>query len=314
MDAEDTGNGTAAHLTYLVRSFAASPPPTPHVIVTLTTDFGLRDGYVAAMKGVMLSLHPELTLVDVSHAVAPQDVMEGGFVLGQAVPFFPEGTVHLVVVDPGVGTDRRAIAARFRIGERGHLFVGPDNGLLSLLCGDGEPDDVVVLDNPALWRSPEPSTTFHGRDVFAPIAARLAAGAELAAVGTAIDDVRAMHWPLPRYDSEGVDGWVVHIDGYGNCVTNITAAEIAHHQLAGGFKCYLGSTIIHGLSPTYGAVLPGDPLILTGSSGRLEIAVREGNAAELLSVSRGDSVNVVFDAVTSGDGASQRALPSRSAR
>ena len=281
------------------------------MIVTLTTDFGLRDGYVAAMKGVMLSRHPELTLVDVSHAVAPQDVMEGGFVLGQALPYFPEGTVHLVVIDPGVGTERRAIAARFRIEGRAHRFVGPDNGLLSLLCHDGAPEEVVVLDNPALWRSDEPSATFHGRDVFAPVAARLAAGAELADVGTRVDDVQAMHWPLPRYDAEGVDGWVVHIDGFGNCITNITAAEIARHQPAGSFKCYLGSTILHGLSPTYAAVLPGDPLILTGSSGRLEIAVRDGNAAELLSVSRGDSVNVVFDAAASGDGASHRALPTR---
>jgi len=279
------------------------------VIVTLTTDFGLRDGYVAALKGVMLSLDPSLTLLDVSHEVAAQDVMEGGYVLGQALPYLPDGAIHLVVVDPGVGTDRRAIAARFSVDGRTHHFVGPDNGLLSLLCRDEPPHEVVVLDRPEAWRLPRPSATFHGRDIFAPVAARLASGAALLDVGTPTETVRAMHWPLPRYDAEGVDGWVVHIDSFGNCITNITAAEVQRHQPDTAFKCYVGSTIVHGLSTTYGSVSPGDPLILTGSGGHLEIAVRGGNAAELLSVHRGNSVNLVFEAPFSGDGASRELAP-----
>lgn len=285
--------------------YGTSLPPASLVIVTLTTDFGLRDGYVAALKGVMLSIEPSLTLLDVSHEVAAQDVMEGGYVLGQALPYLPDDAVHLVVVDPGVGTDRRAIAARFITDGRVHCFVGPDNGLLSLLCGDEPPLDVVVLDRPAAWRVETPSATFHGRDIFAPVAARLAAGASLLDLGTPTDTVQAMHWPLPRYDAEGVDGWVVHIDSFGNCITNITAAEVQRHQPDTTFKCYVGSTILHGLSKTYGSVSPGDPLILTGSGGHLEIAVRGGNAAELLSVHRGNSVNLVFEAPFSGDGASR---------
>ncbi|GAB5535340.1 MAG: hypothetical protein Rubg2KO_15890 [Rubricoccaceae bacterium] len=289
--------------------YGTSLPPASLVIVTLTTDFGLRDGYVAALKGVMLSLEPKLTFLDVSHEVAAQDVMEGGFVLGQALPFLPEDAVHLMVVDPGVGTDRRAIAARFTVNGRTHRFVGPDNGLLSLLCRDEPPQNVVVLDRPEAWRSPSPSNTFHGRDIFAPVAARLAAGASLLDVGTPTETVRSMQWPLPRYDAEGVDGWVVHIDSFGNCITNITASEVQRHQPDTAFKCYVGSTIVHGLSTTYGSVSPGDSLILTGSGGHLEIAVRGGNAAELLSVHRGNPVSLVFEAPFAGDGASRELAP-----
>lgn len=287
----------------LNRFYGTSLPPASFVIVTLTTDFGLRDGYVAAMKGVMLSLEPRLALLDVSHEVAPQDVMEGGYVLRQALPYLPEDAVHLVVVDPGVGTSRRAIAAQFTVDGRTHRYVGPDNGLLSLLCGEDTPDAVVVLDRPEVWRLPTPSTTFHGRDIFAPVAARLAGGAALHDVGTPTESVQTMHWPLPRYDAEGVEGWVVHIDRFGNCITNITEVELRRHQPEARIKCYVGSTILRGLARTYGSVSAGDALVLTGSDGRLEIAVRGGNAAELLSVKRGDSITLVFDVQVSGDGA-----------
>lgn len=280
------------------------------MIVTLTTDFGLRDGYVAAMKGVMLDLEPSLTFLDVSHEVAAQDVMEGGYVLGQALPYLPKNAVHLVVVDPGVGTSRRAIAARFSVGGHVHRFVGPDNGLLSLLCTETPPDEVVVLDRPEVWRVPEPSRTFHGRDIFAPVAAHLARGAVLHDVGTPTESVQTMHWPLPRYDEGGVEGWVVHIDHFGNCITNITESELRHHQPDASVKCYVGSTILRGLAQTYNSVSSGDPVMVTGSSGRLEIAVRGGDASELLSIRRGDTVNLVYEQQASGDGAGHVVSPS----
>ena len=145
-------------------------------ILTLTTDFGTRDAYVAAMKGVILRRCPDVRLVDVTHEVAPQEVLEAAFVLREAAPYYPAGTVHLAVVDPGVGTARRAVALR----HGGHLFVGPDNGLFALLLDGACPDELVALDRPAFWRTSEPSATFHGRDVFAPVAAHLAAGRPLA--------------------------------------------------------------------------------------------------------------------------------------
>ena len=266
-------------------------------LLTLTTDFGLDDAYVAAMKGVILSLAPESRIVDVSHGVAPQDVMGAAFVLREAVPFFPPGTVHLAVVDPGVGTERRAIAAR--IG--GQTFVGPDNGLFSLLLDPepdtgevGEPEAVVVLDRPALWRTPKPSRTFHGRDIFAPVAAHLAAGRALTDVGTPTDTLKRLHWVQPLADAQGLRGWVVHIDRFGNAVTNLPGTLLDSRRGAGEFKCYVGSAILGHLHGTYAEVEEGEPVALVGSSGHLEIAVHGGNAAELLTIQKGSAVNVVF--------------------
>lgn len=265
------------------------------MIVTLTTDFGHRDSYVAAMKGTMLGIEPGLTLVDVTHEVPPQDVMAAGFVLRQSAPYFPEGTVHLVVVDPGVGTDRQAIAARFALGDREHVFVGPDNGVLPLLLDEAEADEMVVLDKPEAWASDAPCATFHGRDIFGPVAAALAVGRPLTDVGTPITELTPLHWPLPRTDEQGIDGMVVHIDRFGNCVTNITCEALDMHAVGRGFKCYVGSTVFQRHVETYGQTPQGEPLTLFGSSGHLEIAVNGGDAATLLSVQRGASVNLVFE-------------------
>ena len=266
------------------------------MIVTLTTDFGLRDGYVAAMKGAMLSAQPGLALVDVTHQIAAQDVMDAAFVLRQVVPSFPAGTVHLVVVDPGVGTERRALAARFRVDDRTHGFVGPDNGVLPLLAGEAV-GEIVELDRAEAWGTGRPSDTFHGRDLFGPVAARLAAGTPLGQLGTPVEKLSAMHWPLPRTDDQGVDGMVLHVDRFGNCLTNITRDDL--DGLRGGrpFKCYAGSTVIQTHGRTYAEAGTGDPLTLFGSSGLLEIAVNCGHAADLLSIQRGASVNVVYGAV-----------------
>ncbi|MEM1117516.1 MAG: SAM-dependent chlorinase/fluorinase [Bacteroidota bacterium] len=265
------------------------------MIVTLTTDFGLRDGYVAAMKGRILAVAPEVRLVDVTHQIPAQDVMAAGFVLRQAAPHFPEGTVHLAVVDPGVGTSRRGIAAEIRLGEARHVFVGPDNGLLPLLLGDAEPEAIAVLDRPEAWATDAPSATFHGRDIFGPVAAALAAGARLEDVGTEAADLTTLHWPLPRRDEEGIDGMVIHIDRFGNCVTNIRQADVEAFADGRAFKCYVGSAVIQRHVETYGLTAPGDPLTLFGSTGFFEVAVNGGNAAELLTVERGASVNLLFD-------------------
>jgi hypothetical protein len=273
-----------------------SPDPS---IITLTTDFGTEDAYVPAMKGAMLSIAPDARLVDVTHAVAPQDVMESAFVLQAAQPYFPTGTVHLVVVDPGVGTERRAVALR----HDDHWFVGPDNGLFPLVFDGATPDAAVELDHPDAWRTETPSTTFHGRDIFAPAAAHLAAGRSLDDIGTPIDTLEHLQWARPIVEPETVRGRIVHVDHFGNCITNIRRSTLAEALDLDGevtadsfpsIKGYVGSTILEQIRATYGAVPEGEPLLLFGSTDFLEVGVNGGNAAELLDIRKGDSVEVVF--------------------
>lgn len=272
----------------------------PSSLITITTDFGLEDGYVPAMKGTILSIAPDARLVDVTHRIQPQDVMEAAFVLQSAQPYFPDGTIHLVVVDPGVGTSRRAVALR----HGHHWFVGPDNGVFPLLLRDGAPDEVVELDEPDVWRSPTPSNTFHGRDIFAPAAGHLAAGRTLPDLGSPIDRLEQLQWGTPIVDPPTVVGRVAHVDHFGNCITNIdrpTLAEAADLRETSpssdafpALKAFAGSTILDALHSTYGAVPEGEPLLLFGSTGSLEIGVNGGNAAELLDIRKGDSVKLEF--------------------
>lgn len=268
------------------------------MLVTLTTDFGTRDGYVAAMKAVMLRVSPLVRFLDVTHEIPAQDVMEAAFVIRQVIPYAPPGTIHLVVVDPTVGTERKAIAATFGVGNNEHTFVGPDNGLLPLIAQDSI-HDIVELNRPDLWASHQLSATFHGRDVFGPVAAALAAHSSLSDVGTPLSRVTNMHWPLPRFDEEGTNGMVVHVDRFGNCITNIRSSDLERFGRGRRFKCYAGSAVIRTHALTYGETDAAEPLTLFGSTGHLEIAIHGGNAAELLSVDRGDPVTLVFEPVHS---------------
>jgi len=270
-------------------------------IITITTDFGTEDAYVAAMKGTMLSIAPSAQLVDVTHQIAPQDVMESAFVLQSAQPYFPEGTVHLVVVDPGVGTERRAVALR----HDGHWYVGPDNGVFPLVL-DGEPPDAVVeLDDPAAWRTEAPSATFHGRDIFSPAAAHLAAGRSLDALGSPVESLEPLRWAQPTTDAGTVQGWVVHVDHFGNCITNIRRSTLRDAldlearpspEALPPLKAYAGTTVLESLSSTYGDVAEEEPLLLFGSTGYLEVSVNGGNAAERLDIRKGDSIKLAFEA------------------
>lgn len=259
-------------------------------IITITTDFGTKDGYVAAMKGVMLGICPDARFVDISHEVEPQDVMGGAFVLRNVADHFPEGTVHLAVVDPGVGTERRPIA----VSVDGHRFVGPDNGLFSLVLAGRQPESIVSLSNPEIWTRPDPSSTFHGRDVFAPAAAHLAAGRPMAELGEPVESLTSMHWALPISDDQGIQGWVVHVDRFGNCITNISRDLVSDVSDERSFKCYVGNAIIQELNRTYAVATPGDPTLLFNSNDMLEIAVYRHNASELLDIRKGAPVNLVF--------------------
>lgn len=273
---------------------------TDSPIITVTTDFGTEDAYVPAMKGTMLSIAPNARLVDVTHEVSPQDIMESAFVLQSALPFFPSGSVHLVVVDPGVGTERRPVALR----HGDDWFVGADNGLFPLVLDGDAPDEAVELDDPDAWRTPSPSNTFHGRDIFAPAAAHLAAGRSLGDIGTPIEHLEPLQWAEPIVDAESIEGRVVHVDHFGNCVTNVRRSTFAgaldlddstpDAEALPSIEGYVGTTILETIHETYGNVDEGEPLLLFGSTGFLEVAVNGGNAAELLDIRKGDSVKIGF--------------------
>ncbi|NLH49962.1 MAG: SAM-dependent chlorinase/fluorinase [Myxococcales bacterium] len=253
------------------------------MIITLTTDFGLADGYVGAMKGVIYSLVPRATVVDITHEVPPFDVGHGAFALAQAAPFFPPETVHVAVVDPGVGGSRRGIVAVWRR----QLFVGPDNGLFSPFLEDRT--IVRELADPDLWL-PDAAPTFHGRDLFAPAAARLAGGLPVAECGPAVTDpVRLPDWEIRRQAGVLIVA-VAHVDRFGNCITALPASRL---EEIGPGPCLVEAPGLPPLplSRTYDDVPHGQLLALIGSHGFLELAVREGSAAAL-GFSRGTIVRV----------------------
>jgi len=256
------------------------------MIVTLTTDFGASDGYAGAMKGVILSIAPRATLADITHDVPPGDVRHAAFVLAQAAEYFPPDTVHVAVVDPGVGGPRRALA----VARRRQFFVGPDNGVFSFFL---DADAVCrELTNPDLWL-PRASATFHGRDLFAPAAAHLATGLPLAECGPAVTDpVRLPEWAV-TVEGHALHAAVVHIDHFGNCVTSLPAARLAELG-PGPYRIAPEGAPPVGLRRIYGDAAPGEALALVGSMGLVEIAVRDGSAAATLAIRRGTPVRVTL--------------------
>ena len=258
-------------------------------IITLLTDFGLKDGNVGVMKGVILGIAPQARLIDLSHLVGPQDVREAAWILGRAAPYFPDGTIHLAVVDPGVGTERRPMAAR--LGP--HWFVGPDNGLMTRLLERAErlrqPTAFVRLDRRERWL-PEVSDVFHGRDVFAPVAAHLANGVSLEQFGSPLADPVRLRLPRPETLPEGVRGDVEHIDHFGNIRTNITRQDLG--GLSSAVVRIAGATV-NGLVRTFGERPAGELIALFGSSADLILAVVNGDAAARLGARVGDEVEVV---------------------
>ncbi|MGQ9571860.1 MAG: SAM hydrolase/SAM-dependent halogenase family protein [Dehalococcoidia bacterium] len=263
-------------------------------IITLTTDFGLVDPYVAAMKGAILTVNPQAIIVDVSHAVRPQAIEQGAFLLGCAWPYFPRGSIHVAVVDPGVGTERRALAVRTPAA----TFVGPDNGLLSPALPDearraaGGHDQAVPVRLPEGYRAvsltngahfrPSVSSTFHGRDIFAPVAGHISLGVPLEELGPAVEEVLALAPFRARRQPDGsLRGRVIHIDVFGNLVTDVRCEDLPTEQPT----VEVADRRIVGLSRTYqgGAQL----LAVIGSSGYLEIAAPKGSAAKLLKAGLG---------------------------
>jgi S-adenosylmethionine hydrolase len=259
-------------------------------IITLTTDFGTRDPYVGAMKGVILGIDPDARLVDISHDVPCQDVAAGAFVLSGAYRYFPPGTVHVAVVDPGVGTARRGIVVETQT----WLFVGPDNGLFTPVYSAEDVGRIVEIRNPEAML-PEVSSTFHGRDVFAPTAAHLCAGLPLESVGPPVDDpVRLDLWEEGREPGR-MTGRIVHVDRFGNGITALTRDRIEGATGGRTFRVSVGGQTFGRVSQTYGDAAQGEPLVLFGSRGTLELSVNGGNAAELMGFGRGDEVVVAWE-------------------
>jgi hypothetical protein len=256
-------------------------------VITLTTDFGTRDPWVGVMKGVILGICPEARLVDLSHDIAPQDVLEGALCLEAAADFFPPGTIHLAVVDPDVGSSRRPLALR----AAGQCYVGPDNGLFSLVIARAGAVEAVEL-TAREYRLPAVSRTFHGRDLFAPAAAHLASGVPLRRLGPAVTDPEKLVPPPARREGGLIAGEVIGADRFGNLLTSVTEEDLASLEGPRGLVVEIGGIRVGALLSSYSDALSGGPGAIVGSTGRLEVFVREGSAQSTLALGRGAPVVV----------------------
>jgi S-adenosylmethionine hydrolase len=262
-------------------------------IITLLTDFGEADEYVGVMKGVILSRCPSVSIVDITHQIDPQDITQAAYLIPASYRFFPEGTVHLVVVDPGVGGQRDILATN----HAGHIFIAPDNGVLTLLMNREKSDTIVRIHNTDFFLEPV-SATFHGRDIFAPIGAHIVNGTGLEELGSKIDAADIVHLAdlnCRRSESGELVGKIISIDRFGNLITNIdsnTLTTRGQNDVENRLQIHFRKHVISDLADTYASAAPGSPLALIGSRNYLEIAVNCGNAQRHFKAQKGDTVRV----------------------
>jgi S-adenosylmethionine hydrolase len=254
-------------------------------MITLTSDFGLKDPYVAEMKGVILTINPQATIIDVTHCVEKFDIRMGAFVLASAAPYFPKDTIHLAVIDPDVGTERRAIL----IQTKRSFFVGPDNGVLMLAAQNQSIEHLYEISNPK-FMLPKVSSTFHGRDVFAPAAAHLDKGINPSEFGPEITEAATPKFASVERRNSSLIGEVWHIDDFGNIITNINQKDLPQNRVINVKLPGVLQNISFG--KTYAQAKPHEPLALIGSHGFLEIALNQGNAAEKFHAKAGDKIEV----------------------
>ena len=266
----------------------------PNGIITLTTDFGLADSYVGTMKGVILNIAPSARMIDITHDVSPQNTHQAAYIVQTFYRYFPAGTVHLVIVDPGVGSARGAVA----IVTSNAIFVAPDNGVLTYVWRDAldrwgaEACTVVELANPRFWL-PQISNTFHGRDIFAPVVAHLSCGISLEELGPRLIRITEADLEQPAAGRNGeLVGRIIHLDHFGNCITNITPQHLEQAGFGQQLIVKIIDQRIAGISRTFTDVAVGALIALIGSNNRLELAVRNGSAAQTLGVGIGDIVRV----------------------
>lgn len=263
-------------------------------VISLMTDFGIKDGNVGVMKGVIWGICPSAQISDLSHMIGPQNIREAALVLLRSAPFFPKGSVHVVVVDPGVGTRRRPMAAR--IGD--WFYVGPDNGTVTLLLERAEREgwvcEFIQLDRPQYWL-PDVSYVFHGRDIFSPVASHLANGTPLADLGTPFSDPVRLALPKPVPMKDGWRGEIIHVDHFGNIASNIRVEDLGdalRHK--DRIMVRLRDSEIHGLVNTFGERPVGDLVALIGSTGNLIVSVVNGSAAAKLGIKIGDVIEAII--------------------
>lgn len=258
-------------------------------IITLTTDFGEGSRYVAAMKGVILSINPAARLIDLSHSVPAQDVFRGAIALAETAPYFPAEAIHVAVVDPGVGTARRIVYAR--IGTQ--QFIAPDNGLLARLAAAAAPSKIICLDRPEFWL-PRLSNTFHGRDIMAPVAARLSLGLSPDELGSPLDSLVPLAWPEAEKVANRISGEVVEVDSFGNLITNITREMLAGVPTDESVTITCDEHATQGIFKTYSEQPAMTLIALVGSGGSLELAIVEENASAMLGVRAGAPVVITW--------------------
>ena len=258
-----------------------------NAIITLTTDYGTNDHLVGTLKGVILKINPDVTLVDITHQVTPYDLLDGALAIGAAYSYFPPKTIHVVVVDPGVGTDRRPLL----VSAGNQYFVAPDNGVLSMIYEQEKQDLVVRHANAEHYYLQPVSKTFHGRDVFAPVAAWLSKGWQSASMGDEIEDYKRFALPRPKAADGMVKGVVLRVDSFGNLITNFRAEDLPEAGANGGaLKLQVGMHAITRMVETFAQGETGQPVAYVGSSGYLEIAVNKSSAARTLGLGRGTPV------------------------
>jgi S-adenosylmethionine hydrolase len=257
-----------------------------HPIITLTTDYGTNDHLVGTMKGVILKINPDVTIVDITHNVTAYDLLDGALAIGSAYSYFPPKTIHVVVVDPGVGTERRPLL----VSAQNQYFIAPDNGVLSVIY---EREDNVVVRHANVehyYLSPL-SKTFHGRDVFAPVAAWLTKGWQTPSMGDEITDFKKFAMPKPKAADGALKGVILRVDAFGNLITNFRAENIpASAQQNGNFQLQAGTHVVKRLVDTYASGAAGEAIAYIGSSGYIEIGVNRGSAARTLALGRGAAV------------------------
>jgi len=262
-------------------------------IVTLTSDYGARDAFAASIKGVILRINPQVQIIDISNDIAPVDIWEGAYTLWSAYKYFPKGTIHLAVIDPGVGSGRRPII----VVTEGYYFIGPDNGLFSLIYQDAERLRVHQITSSHYFLS-NPGPTFHGRDIFAPVAGWLAKGIPSGNFGDEITDYAKLNIPVPKGTQNTIEGHVVHVDRFGNIITNITYNHIQpilpEGTGPGIATVSIAGKEIKGLKKFYAEARPAEPGAIINSSGALEIFLFKQNARTALSVKRGDPVRLTI--------------------